>query len=97
MLQRLNFSGLELLVDRVLDSLPDSVWKDSTVRFLDPDIGYGRGIIARTVEKRLRELGYSEENISSRVYGYATEPVIRNALVTKYSLVGNYEVKNVLE
>lgn len=97
MLQRLNFSGLELLVNRILDSLPDRVWEDPTVRFLDPDVGCGRGIFVRVVEERLRKYGHSDENISARVYGYTSEPIIKNFLVTRYSLVGNYEVKNVLE
>lgn len=55
------------LVNDILDQLPADIWSSTTTTFLDP--AFGGGQFLREIERRLREAGHSEHNISSRVYG----------------------------
>lgn len=55
------------LVNDILDQLPAEVWMSDCTTFLDP--AFGGGQFLREIERRLREAGHSQDNISSRVYG----------------------------
>ena len=55
------------LVEQILDQLPNEVWQDPDVIFLDPAMAGGQFILA--IERRLKAVGHSPENIAARVYG----------------------------
>ena len=55
------------LVDEILDHLPDHVWSDPDIQFLDPAMAGGQFLLA--IEKRLKAAGHSDENIADRVWG----------------------------
>lgn len=55
------------VVNDILDQLPAEVWMSDCTTFLDP--AFGGGQFLREIERRLREAGHSQDNISSRVYG----------------------------
>ena len=67
MLGRLKFN-IEVLVEEILDQIPEHVWLGDTTTFLDPAIGGGQFVVA--IERRLRKYGHSSENIAKRVFGY---------------------------
>ena len=94
MIGRLKFDILDL-VDEILDLLPSDVWTSSTTTFLDPAIGGGQFV--RAIENRLRDVGHSNENIASRVYGYESNRMRINFAVNKYKLVGTYTNTDFLE
>lgn len=94
MLGRLKFP-LEDLVASQLALIDDSVWADPNSTFLDPAMAGGQFVSA--IENKLKEFGYSEENISKRVFGFESN-VMRVAFAkNKYNLCGNYDVANFLE
>lgn len=66
MLSRLKFE-ITPLVNQILDALPNHIWQSSTTTFLDPSMGGGQFLVE--IQKRLREAGHGDENISSRIYG----------------------------
>lgn len=81
------------LVNEILDQLPLTVWTDPTVKFLDPAIGGGQFV--SEIERRLRDNGHSESNISERVYGYENNTALINLArnlnkLRGISMVGNY-------
>jgi hypothetical protein len=51
----------------MLDQLPEHVWRDSKLTFLDPAMGGGQFLTE--IVKRLRAQGHSDRNIRSRVFG----------------------------
>jgi hypothetical protein len=65
-LLRLKFEIHEL-VEQILDQLPDHVWMDPNIMFLDPAMAGGQFI--RAIERRLKAAGHSDESITARVYG----------------------------
>lgn len=94
MLGRLNFD-LNVLVDEILNQLPESVWTSTTTTFLDPAIGGGQFVSA--IEQRLRDAGHSDEAIANRVFGYEDNQMRLNFAVNKYKLKGRYTVAKFLE
>lgn len=56
----------------MLDQLPDHIWSDPDIRFLDPAFGGGQFLLA--IERRLKAAGHSVENIANRVYGCESLP-----------------------
>lgn len=84
MLGRLRFQ-IDLLVTEMLDQLPDSVWTSSTTTFLDPAMGGGQFV--SEIERRLRNHGHSDINISSRVWGYEQNLFRCRYAVNKHNLV----------
>ena len=72
MLARLKFK-IEGLVNEMLDQLPDEIWTDPTITFLDPAMAGGQFL--KEIIRRLREKGYSNLNIESRVFGVAEDEI----------------------
>lgn len=93
MLARLNFQ-FPALVNEMLDKLPKWVWKSTTSTFLDPSMGGGQFV--KEIEKRLREAGHSDENISKRVFGFEINILRVNFAVYSNNLVGTYNVLDFL-
>lgn len=87
MLGRLKF-GIDPLVNEILDRLPSEVWSSSTTTFLDPAIGGGQFV--SEIEKRLKAVGHTDDNIKSRVYGCESNRMRINFAVNKYKLAGTY-------
>jgi hypothetical protein len=56
-----------LLVEEMLDQLPESMFISSTTTFLDPC--FGTGTFLKSIAKRLHKYGHSKENIESRIFG----------------------------
>lgn len=94
MLARLKFD-ITSLVNKLLDQLPSEVWSSSTSTFLDPNMGGGQFVHA--IEQRLKEHGHSNKNISSRVFGFESNPMRVNYAVNKYKLIGTYINKDFLD
>ena len=78
------------LVNGMLDELPKWVWSSKDTTFLDPSMGGGQFV--REIERRLREAGWSDENIRTRVFGFENDEMIMNFAINKYELVGTYRV-----
>jgi type I restriction-modification system DNA methylase subunit len=72
------------LVEEILNQLPDHVWQDPTITFLDPAMAGGQFI--RAIERRLLAAGHSRENIADRVYG-CEEKLIRVKYVKNWHKV----------
>jgi hypothetical protein len=94
MISRLKFE-IDEIVKEIIDQLPEDVFKSDKTTFCDPAMGGGQFV--KEIEKRLRQYGHSDLNISKRVYGYETNPVRINYAVRKWRLVGTYEAKDFLE
>ncbi len=93
MLGRIKFQ-IEPLVNEILDQLPREVWSSKTTTFLDPAMGGGQFV--REVERRLREAGHTDANISGRVYGCETSLLSVKYALNKYKLIGTYSVGDFL-
>lgn len=93
MLGRIKFQ-IEPLVNEILDQLPQEVWTSKTTTFLDPAMGGGQFV--REVERRLREAGHTDANISGRVYGCETSLLSVKYALNKYKLIGTYSVGDFL-
>lgn len=72
------------LVEEILNQLPDKVWQDPDITFLDPAMAGGQFI--RAIERRLLAAGHSKENIAARVYG-CEEKLIRVKYVQNWHKV----------
>lgn len=72
------------LVEEILNQLPDQVWQDPHIMFLDPAMAGGQFI--RAIERRLLAAGHSKENIADRVYG-CEEKLIRVKYVQNWHKV----------
>jgi hypothetical protein len=72
------------LVEEILNQLPDHVWMDPNIMFLDPAMAGGQFI--RAIERRLLAAGHSKENIAHRVYG-CEEKLIRVKYVKNWHKV----------
>ena len=70
------------LVNGMLDELPKWVWSSKDTTFLDPSMGGGQFV--REIERRLREAGWSDENIRTRVFGFENDEMIMNFAINKY-------------
>lgn len=81
MLSRLKFD-LNELAEIVLNTLPDSVFESESTTFFDPAMGGGQFIIP--IEKRLREQGCTEKQISKRVFGYADHQLAVEFVKNRY-------------
>lgn len=58
-----------ILVSKILDKIPDEVWRNPKSIFLDPCMGKGTFLIE--IVRRLTYIyGYTETDAKSRVYGY---------------------------
>lgn len=86
--------AIEPLVNEILDQLPPQVWTSATTTFLDPAMGGGQFV--REVERRLREAGHTDANISGRVYGCETSLLSVKYSLNKYKLAGTYSVGDFL-
>jgi len=56
------------LIEEMLDKLPQEVFKSKTTTFLDPC--FGTGSFLKAIGLRLKSFGHSNDNISSRLYGF---------------------------
>lgn len=91
---RLKFE-IDPLVNEILDHIPEKHFISDADTFCDPEMGGGQFV--KEVEKRLRSYGHSDENISKRVYGFASSIVQLNYVVNKYKLLGQYSIFNIME
>ena len=92
---RLKFD-VSQLVNEILDQLPESIFKSKTTTFFDPCIAGGQ--IVKEIERRLKNYGHSDTNISKRVHGMSTSSLRTNYAVNKNKLVGQYKItKDFLE
>ena len=57
------------LVNKILDKIPEEVWKNPESVFLDPCMGKGTFLL-EIVIRLVYIYGYTEEDAKSRVYGY---------------------------
>ena len=57
------------LVCKILDKIPEEVWKNPKSTFLDPCMGKGTFLL-EIVRRLVYIYGYTEEDAKSRVYGY---------------------------
>ena len=58
---------IQPLVNEILDALPNHVWTDPDITFLDPAMAGGQFILE--IERRLKAAGHSDESIAARVWG----------------------------
>lgn len=86
MLERIK--PIDNLVNEALDRLPESVWISDSVTFFDPAMGGGQFVSA--IERRLRDYGHSDQNISQRVFGHEYNQALVDLAVNMYNLVGQY-------
>lgn len=93
MLGRIKFA-IEPLVNEILNQLPREVWTSATTTFLDPAMGGGQFV--KEIERRLREAGHTDANISGRVYGCETSLLSVKYALNKYKLLGKYSVGDFL-
>jgi hypothetical protein len=89
MIKRLKFY-LEELVDRMINQLPDELFKSDSTTFLDPSMAGGQFV--KAVEERLRKYGHSDSNISKRVFGLVENELRLNYVKNTHKLNGNYSV-----
>lgn len=94
MLSRLKFE-ITPLVNEILDRLPVSVWESDTTTFFDPAMGGGQFI--KEVVARLQKYGWSDDNISTRVWGLADTPLSLNFVKHKYKIPGTFSVGGIEE
>lgn len=62
------FTPIEL-VCKILDKIPDEVWRNPNATFLDPCMGKGTFLL-EIVRRLVYIYGYTEDDAKSRVYGY---------------------------
>ena len=72
---------IQPLVSQMLDQLPDAVWQDPSIRFLD--IAFGGGQFVLEIRRRLLAAGHSQENIADRIWGC-------ESLLTRVKYVQNW-------
>ena len=89
MIERLKFN-LDPLVNEMLDQFDKSVWTSKTSTFVDPSIGSGQFV--KEIERRLREAGHSDMNISKRVFGCEKSKLRVQYALNTHKLVGTYVV-----
>lgn len=76
------------LVNATLDRLPEAIWISDSTTFFDSAIGGGQFVSA--IERRLRDYGHSDKNISQRVFGHEYTQALVDLAVNMYNLVGQY-------
>lgn len=89
MLARLKFK-IDALVNEMLDQLPDEVWSNPEITFLDPAMAGGQFL--KEVISRLRKANHSDENIASRIFGVAEDEIDLNYARKTAKLIGKYGV-----
>jgi 16S rRNA G966 N2-methylase RsmD len=62
------FTPIEL-VCKILDKIPEEVWRNPSATFLDPCMGKGTFLL-EIVRRLVYIYGYTEDDAKSRVYGY---------------------------
>ena len=63
---------IQPLVTQMLDQLPDHVWHNPAVTFLDPAFGGGQFVLE--IRRRLLAAGHSQENVAERIWGCESLP-----------------------
>jgi hypothetical protein len=91
MLLRLKFK-YDIIIEQLLDSIPEEIWRSDTTTFYDPSIGGGQ--IVKSIEARLRKYSHSDDNIKNRVYGSETNKLRLKYSINKHKLIGNYNSCN---
>lgn len=92
-ISRLKFN-IDSLVNEILDHIPEEHFINDSSTFCDPEVGGGQFV--KEIEKRLRRYGHSDENISKRVFGFASEVIQLNYVVNRYKLIGQYGIFNIM-
>jgi hypothetical protein len=81
MLSRTKFQIVEL-INQMLDKLPTHVFISQFTTFADLQIGGGQFIIE--LVRRLRKFGHSDENIRTRVFGFAENKLYYSYVMGKH-------------
>jgi len=63
---------IQALVSEMLDQLPDHIWTDPDIRFLDPAFGGGQFVLE--IRRRLLAAGHSQQNVADRIWGCESLP-----------------------
>lgn len=69
-------------LEKILSN-PDSV-------YLDPDMGGGQFL--SEIIRDQRDRGFSDENISKRIFGFSSDVLAMNYAIRKENLIGNFEI-----
>lgn len=92
MLSRTKFEISEL-INEILDELPKEVFISNCTTFGDLQIGGGQFIFE--VVNRLRKFGHSDDNIRTRVFGFAENKLYYSYVMGKYpTLPVNFDIYN---
>ena len=75
------FTPIEL-VCKILDKIPDEVWRNPNATFLDPCMGKGTFLL-EIVRRLVYIYGYTEDNAKSRVFGYDVRVKYINHLIRR--------------
>ena len=75
------FTPIEL-VCKILDKIPEEVWRNPNATFLDPCMGKGT-LLLEIVRRLVYIYGYTEDDAKSRVYGYDIRVKYINYLIRR--------------
>jgi len=75
------FTPIEL-VCKILDKIPEEVWRNPNATFLDPCMGKGTFLL-EIVRRLVYIYGYTEDDAKSRVYGYDIRVKYINHLIRR--------------
>jgi len=89
MLGRLKLDIDEIIKEK-LSKIPVSVWKSKTTTFCDLQMGGGQYI--KAIVKKLREFGYSDENIKRRVYGFSENELYLSYVLSDTEIIGTFDI-----
>lgn len=79
----------DILTDKIINKIPKWMFKDKSIKFLDPSIGSGQ-IVAK-LERKLFEYGNTIKDVSKRVFGLEETNYEINNAKHKNVLHGTYE------
>lgn len=91
MLQRLKLDITELS-ENSLSYIGEHIWESDVSTFCDPHMAGGQFIVE--VVNKLREYGHSDDNIKSRVFGYAENELYLSYVKSKYEEIATFDIYN---
>lgn len=75
--------------------VPKWMWESASTRFLDSAMGSGQFLYE--IKKKLLSYGHSEDNIASRLFGYATDFFALQYGINRFELRGKFVIGDFLE
>jgi hypothetical protein len=81
--------------DIMFANIPEWIWESDFTTFLDPSMGAGQFLYE--IKKKLLSYGHSEDNIASRLFGYATDFFALQYGINRFELRGEFITGNILE